>query len=363
MKNKYYFLAVFVMILLVMLSSCGVFSEESAVDDVEQRVATYQAQTQEAETLVEIIVAQTMAAINKENQTQMSPEATLIPTSTPTIANSPTPTATATPTSAPTLTPTTASAAVFAEVSVPTNCRTGPGKIYDRVSVLDVNKRVEVIARNADRTYWVVENPAGSGTCWLWDKYATVTGQIENLPVWSAPPTPTPQAVTTPSTTGVVLKVSVPTNCRVGPGKLYDKVSILYTGKTANVVARHPSEDYWVIENPAGSGTCWVWGYYATVTGPVSSLPVWTPNPPPAPSAVTLQVRVDTNCRSGPGKAYDIITILRIGKTAEVLARNNDQTYWVITNPAGAGHCWVWGYYATVTGPISSLPIWDAPDP
>jgi uncharacterized protein YgiM (DUF1202 family) len=75
----------------------------------------------------------------------------------------------------------------------------------------------------------------------------------------------------------------------------------------------------------------------------------------------TLQVSVDTNCRSGPGKAYDILTILRIGKTAEVVARNYNSSYWVINNPLGSGQCWVWGYYADVTGPAASLPVWDNP--
>jgi hypothetical protein len=153
----------------------------------------------------------------------------------------------------------------------------------------------------------------------------------------------------------------------VGPGKAYDRVSILYTNKTAKVVARNADSTYWVIENPSGSGTCWLWGYYATVSGPKDKVPVYTPpptptpTPTPAPTKVTLDVSVDTNCRSGPGKKYKIITILRIGTTAEVVGRNLDQTYWVIKNPSGSGNCWVWGYYADVTGSITNVPILDNP--
>jgi PPE-repeat protein len=146
---------------------------------------------------------------------------------------------------------------------------------------------------------------------------------------------------------------------------LYEKVSILYPGKTANVIAKHVSADYWVIENPAGEGNCWLWGYYATLSGPADELPLWnppaTPTPMPTTNTVTLQVRVDTYCRVGPGIPYDIVTILRIGKTANVIARNAQETYWVIENPAGDGHCWVWGYYATLTGPVAELPIWAPP--
>jgi uncharacterized protein YgiM (DUF1202 family) len=153
----------------------------------------------------------------------------------------------------------------------------------------------------------------------------------------------------------------VDTYCRTGPGKPYDIVTIFKIGKTANVVGKHATAEFWVIENPVGDGTCWVWGEYATLTGSTANLPVWNASLTPTPSAVTLTVSVDTNCRTGPGKPYDILTIFRIGKTAEVIGRNALSTYWVIRNPEGSGHCWVWGKYASLTGPTASLPVYDPP--
>jgi hypothetical protein len=250
---------------------------------------------------------------------------------------------------------------VTLKVSVPTNCRVGPGIAYDKVSVLQVNKSVKVVARHGTADFWVIENPDGAGTCWVWGEYATLMGSTANLPIQAAPPLATPQV--TPG--AVTLQVSVPTNCRVGPGIPYDIVTILKVGKTANVVARHGTADFWVIENPAGAGTCWVWGEHATFTGQTQNLPIQVApplaTPQATPAAVTLSVSVDTNCRTGPGKPYSIVTIFRIGMTGEVIARNAASTYWVIRNPAGAGHCWVWGKYATLTGSTASLPIWDAP--
>jgi uncharacterized protein YgiM (DUF1202 family) len=252
-------------------------------------------------------------------------------------------------------------AEVTLRVSVPTNCRVGPGRPFEIVSVLQTNKTVRVVARHATADFWVIENPEGAGTCWVWGEYATFTGAKGNLPVQAPPPTSTPQAGQTPAPTDVTLKVRVDTNCRTGPGRPYDIVSILRIGKTAKVVARHGTADFWVIENPDGAGTCWVWGEYATITGSTTGLPVWSspPTPTPSASAVTLKVSVDTNCRTGPGKPYDIVTIFRIGQTGEVIARNAASTYWVIRNPAGSGHCWVWGKYATLTGSTASLPVWN----
>lgn len=352
MKTPKITLILFILVSLLVVSGCATpVDDDQSTPDVQQALETIVAQTKNAQSVVGTIVAQTLTAMPSSEDTAVPVQAS------PTLANTPTLTATQVPTIAPTPMPTltTASLIPMVEVSVPTNCRTGPGKAYDRVSILDVGKQVEIVGRNADSSYWVIANPGGTGECWLWGYYAIISGQTSSLPIWQAPPTPTPISAS------VLLKVSVPTNCRVGPGKLFDKVSVLNPGKSVKVLGRHATADFWVVENPEGSGTCWVWGYYATITGPSASLPVWDPPPTPTPAAVTLSVRVDTNCRTGPGKPYDIVTILRIGKTADVIARNAKSTYWVINNPSGSGHCWVWGYYAAVSGPVASLPVWDPP--
>ena len=369
MKNRKFILFAFAVISLLVFSGCAEIPDEPSQDEVSDRVQTNVAQTQQAKNLIETIVAQTMAVIDieKATQEQATPTATLtlVPTETPTQTNTPT----ITPSMTPTQTASATSSVTFVEVSVPTNCRTGPGKIYDRVSILDVDEKVEVVARNAEGTYWVVKNPGGSGVCWLWDEYAKVTGQTANLPVWVPPPTPTPQAKVTSTPTGVTLKVTVPTNCRVGPGKPYDIISVLRPGKTAKVHARDASADFWVIDNPEGSGTCWVWGNYAVISGSTKNLPVCAPPPTPTPqpsktstpTVVTLKVTVPTNCRVGPGKFYDIVSVMRPGKTARVHARDASADFWVIDNPEGSGTCWVWGNYAILTGSTSDLPVWAPP--
>lgn len=104
-------------------------------------------------------------------------------------------------------------------------------------------------------------------------------------------PTLNPSATLTPLATstlaispGVVqVSVSVPTNCRVGPGVAYARVSALRVGEVAEVVARHATGDYWIIRTPGTTNqTCWLWGQYATVTGDTSALPIFTPPAPPA---------------------------------------------------------------------------------
>jgi hypothetical protein len=75
----------------------------------------------------------------------------------------------------------------------------------------------------------------------------------------------------------------------------------------------------------------------------------------------TAQVIVGTNCRVGPGQAYDIVTALSIGQTARVIGRNAEETYWIIHPPGGSGHCWLWGKHTTVTCATADLTIYEPP--
>jgi hypothetical protein len=116
------------------------------------------------------------------------------PTLTPTLTETPTQTLTATPlfTSTP-LVP-------QISVSVPTNCRIGPGKVYQRVGALLVGEIAQVYGRDPTGRYWYIRNPdSSSGYCWVWGEYAIVTGNIAFLPVYTPPPTPTPTYTPTPS--------------------------------------------------------------------------------------------------------------------------------------------------------------------
>jgi hypothetical protein len=80
------------------------------------------------------------------------------------------------------------------------------------------------------------------------------------------------------------------TNCRLGPGQVYDIVGGLLVGETGNVVGRYLDGNYWIINNPDGGGECWLWGYYATLEGPLDNLPYYTPPPTPTPTLTPTPV-------------------------------------------------------------------------
>ena len=96
---------------------------------------------------------------------------------------------------------------------------------------------------------------------------ATVTF-IPGLPTQTPVEIGTATPVFTPTSLMPMISVSIPTNCRSGPGKIYDQVGALLVGKTVQVYARDPSGMYWYIRNPDSTNEyCWVWGEYATLSG------------------------------------------------------------------------------------------------
>ena len=95
-----------------------------------------------------------------------------------------------------------------------------------------------------------------------------------------------PPPLATPTPILPSLYISSATNCRVGPGKIYDWVGGAETGTVVEAVARDPDGEYWYIRNPdEPSSFCWLWGYYATPSGNVWALPIFTAMPTPTASA------------------------------------------------------------------------------
>ena len=84
-----------------------------------------------------------------------------------------------------------------------------------------------------------------------------------------------------------------------------------------------------------------------------------TPPPEFTLSGPAVQVSVDTNCRSGPGKEYTWLGALLVGNEAVIAGRDPSGAYWYIENPNQEdAYCWIWGYYAETSGTTAQLPIY-----
>jgi hypothetical protein len=173
------------------------------------------------------------------------------------VINTPTPMETFTPTLSPTVTLT--PSPIFTNtplvpqisVSVATNCRVGPGKIYDRVGALMVGQVAEVVGRDYAGNYWYIRNPSNpNGFCWLWGEYATVTGNYGVLPMFTPPPTPTPVPAFEASYSGLETCVGWWVNIKVSNtgGVAFKSVSLTVRDTDTDVVVTTTSDMFTVME-------------------------------------------------------------------------------------------------------------------
>ena len=94
-------------------------------------------------------------------------------------------------------------------------------------------------------------------------------------------------------------------------------------------------------ETPDGSAT-------GTIT-PTFSVPI-------------LTILESTNCRTGPGEAYQIVVTYREGKQLEVVGRSESGDFWLVKAPESpTGTCWLWGEFVEVTGSSGAVPSVVAP--
>jgi hypothetical protein len=96
----------------------------------------------------------------------------------------------------------------------------------------------------------------------------------------SATGSPVQTITITPTFSTPVLTVRESTNCRTGPGEDYDVVITYLAGKKLEVAGRYDPGNFWLVKsNESPTGTCWLWGQYADVTGSYWTVPSITPPP------------------------------------------------------------------------------------
>ena len=123
--------------------------------------------------------------------------------STATPSPEPIPTMTFTPTTSPTITSTPTPETPRVHVDADTFCRLGPDR--PPLGVLYVGQESELLAKDPWGYYWFIVNPEGSGeNCWIWSRYATPEGPLEDLPVFTPHPTLTPTVTLIPTETPTI---------------------------------------------------------------------------------------------------------------------------------------------------------------
>ena len=79
------------------------------------------------------------------------------------------------------------------------------------------------------------------------------------------------------------------------------------------------------------------------------------------PAEPMLSVSQATNCRVGPGDAYDTVAYLETDTQAKVTGWDGHGYFYVVENPDGGDDCWVWAKYATIEGDTSEVEMVETP--
>ncbi len=76
----------------------------------------------------------------------------------------------------------------------------------------------------------------------------------------------------------------------------------------------------------------------------------------PTYSVPKLNVNETTNCRTGPGESFKLITSFTPGASLEIVGRYPVNNYWVVKIPGTDDTCWIWGDYSTAVGSYWAVP-------
>lgn len=141
-----------------------------------------------------------------------------------------------------------------------------------------------------------------------------------------------------------VVTVSEDTNCRSGPGIVYDKVAIVMAGEELEVVATYPFAPYVVIKVPRSAGNCWLWLEYASQTD-FSGLGLPEATLPPTPIADPDPFNWSGNWRIWvEGDPYMMYVYVNGNHfTGEFIAANQDHV--VLSGTLSANHQVVTGTF------------------
>jgi hypothetical protein len=82
----------------------------------------------------------------------------------------------------------------------------------------------------------------------------------------------------------------------------------------------------------------------------------------PTDTIPMLILRDATNCRTGPGQAYEIIVTYPINQVLEIAGRHESDNFWLVKSAESpTGTCWLWGEYADVLGSYPAVHLVTPP--
>lgn len=85
--------------------------------------------------------------------------------------------------------------------------------------------------------------------------------------------------------------------------------------------------------------------------------PFVSPVPATATTKPTVSIHTDgAKCKSGPGEDFKVIATFGVGTSADLIAKDTADGYWLVKDPTSGSSCWVLVQDATPAGSFEDLP-------
>lgn len=245
-----------------------------------------------------------------------------------------------TPTQTPTPSPTTTPRLIAGTLKVQVNVRSGPGTSYDSLGLLNAGQKVDLLAQNADGTWYELLFPsAPTGVGWISAQFVDNGGQ----------PVPTQTAQVTPTASGPSGTTGQRLNVRSGPGTSYETLGVLEPGTLVMLTGKNETGTWLQIIFPLGStDTGWVTAAYLKVDD-TAGLPVLdahgTPVTPGTPAGTpvpgfTPTPTIGPAAADGDGSSAPLARVVftaygthRFSFQGEVSAPQGDGEDWIEFTP------------------------------
>ena len=145
------------------------------------------------------------------------------------------------------------------------NVRNGPGMDYEKIGLLKSGQKANVIGRDSDGLWWVIQIPDLEENGWSSVDYVVGTN-LGNVPIIRLGEIEIDLLIPTPSIGAPGLSATADVNIRSGPGVKYNVINKLKYGQIAEVVGKSFDGEWWAIrilnyENEYG----WVSSQFADV--------------------------------------------------------------------------------------------------
>ena len=243
-----------------------------------------------------------------------TPTPTVTATLTPTVAVTPTQAVTPTGTITTTGTPTATLPEINATVPVTANLRSGPDISFALVGTVNGGQGVRIVAADASGNWYLLDNGA-------WIATFLVEGAPTDLPI---------------ATDELIASLPDPTT-------LTNTVAI--TGTTAITSTATPTATNAITPTPT--------------TQPAGGGLILVPTPTPTIAAsVAPTVTTDANLRSGPGTEFPIIGGTITGQVLEIVARNADASWYLLSNGG-----WVAAFLVSSPPAAATIPLFNPDQP